>query len=203
MSRRPDAGKRKRILEAAYHTFGILGFERATLKDIAERASLAPGTIYTYFTDKRDLFRHAVNETWEEFHDAVDRIIAGPGYYEQKMRTLESVGLDLLRRVHPILHSMFSEAVRMDMFSSHLDRLCDQLEKLYLQGREQGEIDDSETYRHRRFILRTFTSGVLLQLSIVPPEDLDKEIATVRAEIEADRALFIGGTPGTTRSGTA
>ena len=193
MSRQPDAGKRKRILEAAYHTFGILGFERATLKNIAERASLAPGTIYTYFTDKRDLFRHAVNETWEEFHDAVDRITAGPGSYDQKMRALESVGLDLLRRVHPILHSMFSEAVRMDMFSSHLDRLCDQLEQLYLQGREQGEVNDSENYEHRRFLLRTYASGVLLQLSIVPPEDLDEEIATVRAHLQADRALFVSG----------
>ncbi|MFP4644312.1 MAG: TetR/AcrR family transcriptional regulator [Spirochaetales bacterium] len=204
MSRRPDAGKRKRILEAAYHSFGILGFERATLKDIAERASLAPGTIYTYFTDKRDLFRHAVNETWEEFHDAVDRIIAEPGNYEQKMHALESVGLDLLRRVHPILHSMFSEAVRMDMFSSHLDRLCDQLEKLYLQGRDQGEIYGSETYQHRRFLLRTFASGVLLQLSIVPPENLDEEIEMVRTHLQADRALFVsGGTAGQARSGTA
>ncbi len=190
MSRRPDAAKRKRILDAAYRTFGTVGFQRATLKNIAEQASLAPGTIYTYFADKRDLFRQAVSETWEEFHEAVDRITAGPGQYEEKMNALESVGLDLLRRVHPILHSMFSEAVRMDMFSSHLDRLCDQLEQLYLQGREQGEVTDSETYEHRRFLLRTFASGVLLQLSIVPPERLDEEITTMRQHMRAGRALF-------------
>ncbi len=193
MSRQPDAEKRNRILEAAYETFGTLGFQRATLKDIAERASLSAGTIYTYFTDKRDLFKQAVNETWEEFHEAVDRITAGTGNYEEKMRSLESVGLDLLRRVHPILHSMFSEAVRMDMFSSHLDRLCDQLEQLYLQGREEGQVTDAETYEHRRFLLRTFASGVLLQLSIVPPDKLDDEIATVRQHLQAGRGLFTTG----------
>lgn len=196
MSRPQDVEKRGRILKAAYHVFGTEGFQKATLKEIAERAGLAPGTIYTYFADKRDLFKQAVTETWSEFHEAIDRIAEEPGSYEQKLQSLESIGLELLKRVHPILHNMFSEAVRMDMFSSHLDRLCDQLELLYLQGRQRGEVEQSESYEHRRFLLRTFASGVLLQLSIVPPEKLDTAIDNVRIHLRADRARWLGVTEG-------
>lgn len=196
MSRPPDVEKRDRILEAAYQVFGTEGFQKATLKEIAERAELAPGTIYTYFSDKRDLFKQAVTETWTEFHTAIDRIAEEAGTYEQKLQWLESIGLDLLKRVHPILHNMFSEAVRMDMFSSHLDRLCDQLELLYLQGQQRGEVEESANYEHRRFLLRTFASGVLLQLSIVPPEGLDAAIDNVRAHLRADRARWLGVTGG-------
>lgn len=197
MSRPPDVEKRDRILEAAYHVFGTEGFQKATLKEIAERADLAPGTIYTYFSDKRDLFRQAVTETWTEFHTAIDRIAEESGSYEKKLQSLESIGLDLLKRVHPILHNMFSEAVRMDMFSSHLDRLCDQLELLYLQGQKRGEVEEAASYEHRRFLLRTFASGVLLQLSIVPPERLDEAIDNVRIHLRADRARWLGVTGGT------
>ncbi|MFP4378265.1 MAG: TetR/AcrR family transcriptional regulator [Spirochaetales bacterium] len=199
MSRPPDVEKRDRILEAAYQVFGTEGFQKATLKKIAERAELAPGTIYTYFSDKRDLFKQAVTETWSEFHTAIDRIAEEPGSYEQKLQSLESIGLELLKRVHPVLHNTFSDAVRMDMFSSHLDRLCDQLEVLYLQGQRRGEIEESAGYEHRRFLLRTFASGALLQLSIVPAAELDAAIDNVRTHLRADRTRWLGVTGGNAR----
>lgn len=187
MSRPLDAAKRQRILESAYHAFGTVGFERATLKDIARRAGLAPGTIYTYFSDKRDLFRHAVLDSWEEFHAAIDKIGRSARGYDEKLAALEEVGLDLLKRVHPILHNMFSEAVRMDLFSAHLDRLCDQLEELYLQGGGDEHVTGTAGYEHRRFLLRTFASGILLQLSMVEPEQLDGAIRRIRAHLREDR----------------
>lgn len=192
MSRHPDAAKRKRILEAAYDTFGTLGFQRAKLKDIAERAGLAPGTIYTYFTDKSHLFREAVEETWDELHEAIEEIRSGPGSCDVKLAALEEVGLDLLRKVHPVLHAMFSEAVRMDLFSPHLDRLCEQIEGLVLENETQnsGEVDD-----HGRFLLHTFAYGILLQVSIVPPEQLDATISTVKQHLRKDRMSGRGMSP--------
>ncbi len=187
MSRPLDAAKRQRILDAAYQAFGTVGFERATLKDIAQQAGLAPGTIYTYFADKRDLFRRAVLDTWEEFHASIEEIGRSARNYDEKLAALEEVGLELLKRVHPILHNMFSEAIRMDLFSTHLDRLCDQLEELYLQGHGKGEVTDTADYEHRRFLLRTFASGILLQLSMVEPEHLDTAISQMRRHLREDR----------------
>ena len=54
----------ERILEAAAAVFARKGFHQATIREIAELADVAEGTIYNYFTDKRDLLvamtRHVI-----------------------------------------------------------------------------------------------------------------------------------------------
>ena len=45
----------ERILEAAAAVFARKGFHQATIREIAELADVAEGTIYNYFADKRDL----------------------------------------------------------------------------------------------------------------------------------------------------
>ncbi len=47
--------RREAILEAAAQVFGEKGYQRATMKEIAARVGIAPGTIYLYFKSKRDL----------------------------------------------------------------------------------------------------------------------------------------------------
>lgn len=59
MARRPalvGATRRQQILEAALDVFAEAGFEGATNKEIAARASVTPGLIYFYFPGKEDLF---------------------------------------------------------------------------------------------------------------------------------------------------
>jgi TetR/AcrR family fatty acid metabolism transcriptional regulator len=51
----PPNDKRRRILEAAVHVFAEHGFYNARVKDIAEEAGVADGTIYLYFKNKDDL----------------------------------------------------------------------------------------------------------------------------------------------------
>lgn len=43
------------ILNAAAEIFARKGYQRATMREIADAAGVAPGTIYLYFDDKRDL----------------------------------------------------------------------------------------------------------------------------------------------------
>ncbi|MCX7682001.1 MAG: TetR/AcrR family transcriptional regulator [Anaerolineae bacterium] len=47
--------RRTQILEAAAAVLGEKGYERATMKEIAAHAGIAPGTIYLYFKNKREL----------------------------------------------------------------------------------------------------------------------------------------------------
>ena len=51
----PAETRRMEILEAAAAVFAEKGYQRATVKEIATRAGVAPGTIYLYFKNKRDL----------------------------------------------------------------------------------------------------------------------------------------------------
>lgn len=53
--------RRNQILDAATQVFASKGFHRATIKDIARVASIADGTIYTYFASKTDVLLGILN----------------------------------------------------------------------------------------------------------------------------------------------
>lgn len=66
-SRRPWALQSKdRILEAATAEIAAVGFERAKISEIAKRADMAPGSVYTWFENKEDLFRAALEAALKE-----------------------------------------------------------------------------------------------------------------------------------------
>ncbi|MGD2105899.1 MAG: helix-turn-helix domain-containing protein, partial [Anaerolineae bacterium] len=47
--------RRREILQAAAGLFAEKGYQRTAVKEVAERAGIAPGTIYLYFDSKGDL----------------------------------------------------------------------------------------------------------------------------------------------------
>ncbi len=49
------AARRTQILNAATRVFASKGFNRSTIRDIAQDAGVADGTIYNYFANKTDL----------------------------------------------------------------------------------------------------------------------------------------------------
>lgn len=66
-SRRPWAlASKDRLLEAATAEIAAVGFERAKISGIAKRANMAPGSVYTWFENKEDLFRAALEAALKE-----------------------------------------------------------------------------------------------------------------------------------------
>ena len=47
---------RRRILQAATHLFVEKGFEKTSIRNVAEAIEYSPATIYLYFKDKNELF---------------------------------------------------------------------------------------------------------------------------------------------------
>lgn len=59
--RRPGPGSsRDDIVAAARHEFAQHGYDRATMRSIADRADVDPATIYRFFRDKNELLAAAV-----------------------------------------------------------------------------------------------------------------------------------------------
>lgn len=54
------------LLNAAADVFREKGYHMASTAEIAERAGVVEGTIYRYFTTKRDLLNHVVERAYEE-----------------------------------------------------------------------------------------------------------------------------------------
>ncbi len=74
----PAEIRRVQILEAAAAVFARKGYQRATVKEIAASAGVAPGTIYLYFKNKRDLLLaiadQVIGQAWNQTQAEMARI---------------------------------------------------------------------------------------------------------------------------------
>jgi AcrR family transcriptional regulator len=62
-----DSAKRRQIVEGARVIFRALGFDAASMGEIAKAAGVSKGTLYVYFKDKDELF-HAIVDKECVFH---------------------------------------------------------------------------------------------------------------------------------------
>ncbi len=79
--RQQDIG-RSQLLDAAEEVFGRKGFHEATLKEVADLAEFAVGSVYSFFENKDDLFRQIFVRRGAEFipqlHAILDDKSASP-----------------------------------------------------------------------------------------------------------------------------
>ncbi len=88
--------KYQRILDAAISVFAEKGFHSARVSDVANRASVADGTIYLYFRNKEELLMTAINTAFNAFMSRARSeldIIASPS---GKLRRLARLHLEAL-----------------------------------------------------------------------------------------------------------
>ncbi len=105
--------RREQILSAGLNIFSCLGFDRATIPDIATEAGISVGTIYNYFNNKRDLLVAIINKyVIEPFADFVERLStdADPAVVMSIMEDRINFGLDNVNRFLPL----FNEVQRDD-----------------------------------------------------------------------------------------
>jgi TetR/AcrR family fatty acid metabolism transcriptional regulator len=62
-----NAEKYQRILDAAVAVFADKGFFNSRISDIADRASVADGTVYLYFKNKEEILMTAINTAFDAF----------------------------------------------------------------------------------------------------------------------------------------
>lgn len=104
------AARRTQILDAATQVFARKGYNRATIRDVAQTAGIADGTIYNYFANKADLLMgllDRLNDTERRPADlglASQTPIAGyfRAYLRQRIEALWA-NADLFRAVLPEL----------------------------------------------------------------------------------------------------
>jgi AcrR family transcriptional regulator len=68
--------RRAEVLQAALEVFGEVGFERATLQDVAERAGVTKGALYHYFDSKDQLFLELMRERVSAHVEAAAALVA-------------------------------------------------------------------------------------------------------------------------------
>src|SRR5437764_6211514 len=70
--------RRKRILDATLALASKGGYDAVQMRTVAERADVAPGTLYRYFPSKIHLLVSTLSREFERIQDRLDRA-ANPG----------------------------------------------------------------------------------------------------------------------------
>jgi AcrR family transcriptional regulator len=181
MSRSPDEEKRRRILQVSFEAFGELGYKKTTIKHIADRAGIAPGSIYTYFHDKDALFLCAISEIWDRFSVAAEEAAGNQQIpYLQRAEALFTVAEDLIRRSHTLLNGIFAVPERRDLLRRNLEKACHHLVPFFEEGQRLGLTLVGTEPSFNFYQVKILLSGVLWDLALVDGPAFEAEMALVR-----------------------
>ena len=136
---RPGDGMSHRLLHAAAEVFAEKGYERAGVAEIARRAGVTTGAIYSRYGGKAELLLEAVDH---HVPDSIDNILNGGSAVSSPTEVLSSLGDHLLDPLDGG-HALFLEAVVAARRDPDLaDRLRRRVEE---EDRRLGKLVDEAT----------------------------------------------------------
>jgi len=182
MARTRDKEKPAQIIEAAFAVFGDVGYEATVIKDIAERAGISSGTIYTYFNDKRDLFRATAQEGWNRFLQQIRELAESPAPADAKVQQVIEIGFRNLKHSLPLLRGMLFESTQMRILQQSLLELCRLLDLLFAERPENAPRLTADPGQ-QRFLIRVTVIGVLFSAALAEPTQVDQEIDMLKETI--------------------
>jgi AcrR family transcriptional regulator len=192
VARAKDTDKPAQIIEAAFEVFGETGYDATLVKEIADRAGISAGTVYTYFRDKRELFQATAREGWSRFLDQIRTLVESEGPAEARLMQLLQIGFDSLRRHLPLLRGMLFESSQANILQESIDELCVLVERL-LDGRTAGALNPDVDPALRRSVIRFTVIGVLFSAALAKPDRVEREMDGLRKTVTG---MLAAGTPG-------
>ena len=182
MARNRDEEKPAQIIDAAFSVFGETGFTATVIKDIADRAGISSGTIYTYFKDKKDLFKATVERGWDGFLQRIREIVDSEEPVERRIKSFLDVGFASLKKYLPLLRGMLFESSQMNLMQGRIEEFCGLVERLAASKRTRA-IRIAGDPAHRRSLIRVIVVGVLFSAALAEPSRVDAEIDGLKRTI--------------------
>jgi AcrR family transcriptional regulator len=148
--------KRLQIAHAAAEVFGMKGFERTRIDDVASAAGVGKGTIYEYFTNKEELLqgtfdllmRGMMEESLLEIDDEKSAVSLIKKMTRDTIWALANMGYVYRFFLEYMLHSSRSGS-GLDQIAKLLNEYRQWLARLIEKGKRDGEfrqdIDSFET----------------------------------------------------------
>jgi AcrR family transcriptional regulator len=174
------------ILGAARKVFGEKGFTDATVDEIAESAGLAKGTLYLYFSSKRELYLAALKSGIAELVERSQKNMAAAKGVREKLRQFIRTRLDEVERnrdFFKIYHSEFGNiahpAAGSEWFFNLYQDQLKILEGILQEASEAGEIRIARTETVASAIYE-MTRGVMLRRTLGwSTGDVDADVETL------------------------
>ncbi|MGE0191249.1 MAG: TetR/AcrR family transcriptional regulator [Planctomycetota bacterium] len=170
-----EAAKRVAIREAARELFRRYGVKKTSMREIAEHAGVAVGTLYLYYPGKDELVLAAVEGFRAEHDEAVREALASTAPAGEKLRTY------LLHRFRASkatrLGTPFAREVTEAVLRVAPDRLREEgatmlqtIRRLLDEGARRGELGLEDAERDARVLLHAVAAAFPTALSPVARE---------------------------------
>ena len=185
----------RHILDVAGEMFAKRGFFKVTMKDIAERAEFALGTVYSFFKGKQNLYQQAIEQKVNELvasvsgamADETSPVLIVKGFIEAKLRfffdNLDFVRLYFVEMHGPPLYGERALSFALeDKYRALLDRVSIALER----GMSDGIFAEASPKALATAIDGQTSAIVFSWLREVSPDSPEKEI-------EAAERIFLNG----------
>jgi len=125
---------RERILDAADHIFGSIGFDAATTREIAERSGVNKALIHYYFKSKDGLLADLLEGYYARLTETLSAILLRPtGSLRERVGDLVGGYLDFLHANRNFVRIVHREASG----GHHMDLVADRTLPLFELGRER------------------------------------------------------------------
>jgi AcrR family transcriptional regulator len=184
--------RKEQIMEAALKVFARRGIIGTKMSMIATEAGISPGLLYRYFESKDELFSALVQQAMKESIAEMENVYQLPGSPLDKIRTLtehilEEGGELYFMLMHQARTSDGVPEQAKELIEQYpMDVYVDQLEPLFIEGQQKGEIAPGDP---RKLIVSYLTvlSG-LMTLNIHEDDDYEMpEVDTLLRIVTSDR----------------
>ncbi len=101
---------RTRILEVAHELFLEHGFEKTTMRRIAQKAHLAPGAAYYYFKSKDHIVFYYYEQAYDEHLPGAREILRKKRSLQSRIAGVIKAHLDVAQPYQPIARALFKTA---------------------------------------------------------------------------------------------
>ncbi|MGF9697581.1 MULTISPECIES: TetR/AcrR family transcriptional regulator [Paenibacillus] len=155
--------RRQQVIHAAAQSFAMFGYKATTMDQVAKIANVGKGTIYTFFTNKEQLFDQILVEVIQEMKNIAHREVhQESAFFDNLFRVLDS--LLEFRRDHDLLIKLSQELKDFGTVQAKegLDKvekvISDFLSKELEKARDSGEIRDCDPQVVAFMMIRLYTA---------------------------------------------
>ncbi len=187
------------ILRVAQERFGLYGFAKTTMREIAEDLKISKASLYYYFPDKESLFKAVIGKEQNDFFEIM----------EYKLTALERAG-DMLKEFSNVRLAYFKTFLNLSklrvsefpIYNLQLGYLSQELAtreleivtKIMEKGKQSGEFHISDCLKTAQLYLDLFKGLRIVvvkrtEFSFISSEDYDLMEEHMRQFVE----IFISG----------
>jgi AcrR family transcriptional regulator len=170
--------KERAILDAARAIFVEHGFDGARMSEIARRASIGEGTIYSYYDSKAELMLAVLEQFWDGLTLEAEGVMAAvqaTGFFA-RLEALARYHLDTVIRNSDFINLSFAlrrTNSEVSVSRDHLRHYVAVFDRMFLRGQDRGELR---------------ADAILWQARDIFYGSLEYSARSIEMTMEADRA---------------